>query len=415
MQYMKRILLAIICWSGMALAQESPAANVSAEIKMIASIDRFILSERNNFHAYEQMLEEMAHAADSVRYIRYPSNGFVQAFRKFTHDHAEEYTQLRSARFSQYAPPPPALLRLGWDSAGVTKDVAQIAGHFDMLAPAFMRTFEPFTLAQVLVGMMTSSAYEENHDAQKPHFVTRDAYGTRIYTQRQSPGVWQVWAADRRMAITFRVHVATGILEPLARTRIGDSAYESIAWPQSPVKYWTEAEALHAEISAVLWKSYRPEDVQDTQTSAGRDYRNSRLWQFRTMHSSRYQSAIRQQLSLLETPRELPAGFRERTRPGTDLLAYSDSILNTAVNVTPAQWGTTLEAAAFPLLDMNKGVMKLVMRNGYFPVHRYARRLNDAEWAVMIIQETTAIAFTWNIASGKVRDARYWVMEGIAD
>ena len=60
----------------------------------------------------------------------------------------------------------------------------------------------------------------------------------------------------------------------------------------------------------------------------------------------------------------------------------------------------------------NKNVVKVVVRNSYFPAHRYARKISEAEWEVMIVQEMSAMTFTWNIDSGMARDVRYWMKEG---
>ncbi len=61
--------------------------------------------------------------------------------------------------------------------------------------------------------------------------------------------------------------------------------------------------------------------------------------------------------------------------------------------------------------DMHKNVLKVILRNAYFPVQQYARQLNEGEWDVMIVQEVSAMRFTWNIATGMVSDARYYLKE----
>ncbi len=193
---------------------------------------------------------------------------------------------------------------------------------------------------------MTMSAYEGHSSGMKSHYMARDRYGMRLYTRRITPSRWQVWAADRSMAITFIFHSNTGIVQPIARTTIGDPAYARIKWPPSPVHFYEKSDELASLVFTELWESYRPADTLET--AGFRERRRAIFHNFRTKHAIQYQAAIRQQLVRLEPPPAMPAGYRERTKSEDNMLAYSDSVMNAAVNLTPAQWASSLEAAAFP-------------------------------------------------------------------
>ncbi|WP_126247414.1 hypothetical protein [Chitinophaga rhizosphaerae] len=81
------------------------------EKSVIATIDRFIGSQRENY-AYENMPEKVADAPDSVRFQPYRNDAFV------------------------------------------------IARNYDLLTPAFFRVFDPHALAQIVFGFMTMSAHD---------------------------------------------------------------------------------------------------------------------------------------------------------------------------------------------------------------------------------------------------------------
>ncbi|WP_423737539.1 hypothetical protein [Chitinophaga caseinilytica] len=404
---MKRLLWAVMLLPCMAFAQNVPAFQ---EKSVIATIDRFIESQRENYYAYENMLEKVAAAPDSVRFQQYRNDAFVVALRNFFGDHAEEYTQLRYVRFAMYAPPPQGLLRIKWDSAGVRKDIAEMEGNFDLLTPAFFRVFDPHALAQIVFGFMTMSAYDENPSGRKSHLAARAWYGMRIYTKRMTPAVWQVWAADRMMAFTFQFDLATGMVQPIARTRLRDPAYAKITWTPTPAHFSESADHLLADAFTEIWNSYRP--GASIESRADLEKKQTMLRNFRTANAQRYRAAIQQQLGRLEAPPAMPAAFRERTKPGDALLQYADSVLHSAINVFPAQWAPAIDAAAFPFFEMNRNLLKVVVRNGYFPAHQYARKINDLEWEVMVVQEMSATVFTWNIGSGMVSHVRYWVKDG---
>ncbi|MGE7778265.1 hypothetical protein ACQKLP_26350 [Chitinophaga sp. NPDC101104] len=404
---MKRLLWVVVLLPCIAFAQNAPAFQ---EKSVIAAIDRFIGSQRENYYAYENMLEEVADAPDSVRFQQYRNDAFVIALRKFFGDHAGEYMQLRRVRFAMYAPPPQGLLRIKWDSAGVRKDVAEMDGNFDLLTPAFFRVFDPHVLSQIVSGFMLMSAYDENPSARKSHLAARAWYGTRIYTKRITPAVWQVWAADRMMAFTFKFDLATGIVQPIARTRPGDPAYGKITWAPTPVHFREEADHILADAFTEIWNSYRP--GASIESRADLEKKQTMLRNFRTANAQRYRAAILQQLDRLEAPPAMPAAFRERTKPGDALLQYADSVVNAAINVFPAQWASAIDAAAFPFFELNRGLLKVVVRNSYFPTHQYARKINALEWEVMVVQEMSATVFTWNTGSGMVGNIRYWMKEG---
>lgn len=73
--------------------------------------------------------------------------------------------------------------------------------------------------------------------------------------------------------------------------------------------------------------------------------------------------------------------------------------------------GHHARSCAFPYLDMNKNALMIVVRNAYFATHRYARKLSATEWGVLIVQDMSAMRFTWNVETGNVRDVRYWLKE----
>ncbi len=122
---MKGIWLMMSLLPALSFAQNAPAYR---ESEVIAALDRFIVSQRENYHAYEDMLEEVSQEPDSVRFDTYRNDAFVKALRQFYIDNADAYSQLRYGRFVMYAAPPPALLRLNWDNAGVQRDVAELEG-----------------------------------------------------------------------------------------------------------------------------------------------------------------------------------------------------------------------------------------------------------------------------------------------
>jgi hypothetical protein len=411
---MKRFIYLVFMWTMVTcLAHAQIAKDATEEKELQKDIDAFTSA---NAAKWEELERTMTHLSDSAivqRAERFANNPFIKAFNTFTQQNADRYAAVRSAKFAQYGPPPPALLTLSWDTTSL-RSPRKVIGHIELFSVIFLRSFDPSMIAQVANSLFTVEILSEKpfSDRLMNYYHTRDLFGMRTYVKRLNNDIWQVWSADRSFAVSFRFDVRTGIVSAASRTKIDDPAYAKIQWPHSIVKPATEAIKLSDDIIQQMWGNYPEGGYDEDNYNLYAALRRGKLDSFLNNNRERYKSARAYQLRSLKPPPALHANFKELTTEEDGLLQYADSTYNAAVFLYPEQWATIIRMSAVSYLQLDaKDYAKRVQRIAIFGASSYARQLNDNEWEVWNISALDATCHIWNIRSGYTRNVRYWIRQ----
>ncbi|PWV56322.1 hypothetical protein [Chitinophaga sp. S165] len=378
--------------------------------QLVKSIDSFTKKNFYKWLEFEEMTASHIDNGAATKFDSFRNNSFVKAFTTFTEQQATHYAAVRSSKFAQYAAPPPALLALKWDTTGQQSPGSTIS-HMDLFAVAFIRTFDPSTIAQITNSLVTADMFtDSSRDKMFAYYSKRDLFGIRIYARPIDNNNWQVWAADHFMALSFRFDAANGIVSAVSHTYMDDPAYAKIQWPPSVAKPANETERLRQDILTEIWNSYPANAVEGNSYYAYRDIRNEQVTKFHNRQLARYKPAREEQLRLLDAPPAELTNYKELTAPEDNLLQHSDSTYNAATLLYAEQWMQTLAIAAVSYFQIDTKIFaKRVQRNAISGSKTYARRLNDNEWEIMTISARDASSCIWNIKTGYARNGRYWV------
>jgi hypothetical protein len=387
--------------------------DVAEEKPLIKAIDQFTNANGEQWNDFEKMMTSSSILVLAQRLEEFNNNPFIKAFNTFTQENTNRYAAVRAAKFAQYATPPPALLALNWDTTGQSSPVSYIS-HINLFSVVFIRTFDPSMIAQITNSFVASELLTglTSEYRSRDYYRARDLFGTRVYTRLLTGNIWQVWAADRSLAISFQFDAGKGIVSAVSHTALHDPALVKIQWTHSIAKPANETARLMDDIFYQIWSSY-PANGYDGDSYD--DYQQSRkelATNFLQSQNGRYETAREEQLRTLDQPPAQLTNFKELTTAEDDLLHNSDSTYNAATVLFPQQWGTIIGISAVTYFQMDtKAYAKRVQRNAIFGSNTYARRLNDNEWEVWTISAEDASSCIWNIRSGYAKKARYWVLE----
>lgn len=411
---MKRLIYLAFIWSmTTCVAHAQISKDATAEKELLKSIDTFTSANAGKWEDLEKTMNGLSDSAIIQRAERFGSNPFIKAFNIFAQQNADKYAAVRVAKFVQYGPPPPALLALKWDTTSL-RSRRTVIGHIDLFSVIFLRAFDPSMIAQIANSLFTVQILSEApfRDKIMDYYHKRDLFGMRTYVRPITGDIWQVWSADRSFAVAFRFDVKTGVVSAASRTKIDDPAYAKIQWPRSIVKPATEAIRLSDDIVQQMWENYPEAGYNEENYRQHAHLRREKLAGFLDNNRERYKSAREHTLRSLEQPPALLTSFKELTTEDDDILQYSDSTYNATVFLYPEQWATIIRMSAVSYLQLNaKDYSKRVQRSAIFGSSSYARQLNDHEWEVWNISTLDAACYIWDIGSGHVRKARYWVRQ----
>ncbi|PSL34449.1 hypothetical protein [Chitinophaga ginsengisoli] len=384
------------------------------EKELLNAVDRFTNANKQNWNDLEKLMNSLPDDEIAQRTEKFRNAVFIKSFNVFNQANGDKYAAVRTAKFAQYAPPPPALLALDWDTSSL-RAPNSLTGNIDLFSVILLRTFDPTLTAQIANSMFAITIFSDStlQPMALRYYRVKGMYGMQLYTRHLSGDYWQVWAADHILAVSFRYDVRRGIISAPSRTKLDDPAYARIQWPHSIEKPANETVRLMDDLLQSIWDSY-PATGYDNEDHyfRYRQLQTAKLAAFLSSNRGRYRIAIEQELRSLEQPPATLTGFKELTTAEDDIVPYRDSAYNAATFLYPRQWATAIQMAALSYLQLDpKDYGRRVQHNAIFGLNSYARRLNDDEWEVWNIGALDACSYIWDLRSGHVNKARYWVRE----
>ncbi|MCF6405510.1 hypothetical protein L3C95_21580 [Chitinophaga filiformis] len=411
---MRKIVCLTVIWTMITGMVYSQTTKATEEKELLKSIDLFTNTNRQSWYELEKMMSSLPDSEIVQRTEKFRNAAFIKAFNSFSQSNGDKYAAVRSAKFVQHAPPPPALLALDWDTTSL-RDPRSLTSNIDLFAVVLLRTFDPTMTAQIANSMFTVAMFSDSTLQQHAlrYYRTKGLYGMQVYTQHLSGDSWQVWAADHLLAVSFRYDVRRGIITAASRTRLDDPAYLKIQWPHSIAKPANKTIHLMDDLLQSIWDSYPATGYTNEDSYyRNRQLQTVKLAAFLNNNRARYRTAREQELRSLEQPPASLPGFKELTGAEDDITPYRDSIYNAATILYPHQWASAIQMAALSYFELNgKDYARRVQHNAIFGVNSYARRLNDNEWEVWNVGALDASCYIWDLRSGHVSKVRYWLRE----
>ncbi len=311
---------------------------------------------------------------------------FVKAFEQFRKVNGKEYATIRRAYYAQYAPPPAALVQLRWETGG------DWGSSPDLMSIAFMRSYDPGFPSQMVyymaiprIASMTAAPIEEVESFYK----AKAGYGTLTYTKPVSDSVYQVWSVNRIFAVTYRINLYTGTLSHIQFNLPKDPAYAKIQWTTSLLKPIDGITGLQGDINQAVWN----------RTTTVNDFYNRNIDRFKQVREERLRPDIKDYTPAKTGYKELPDA------PGR---IKQDSLTRTYMY--PQQWEVAIQSAG--ILGDNAPLMAKRMRlNSYFGTARYVKQIDKDNWEVWVVHDTDRIYYVWNIYTGRIEKARFWLKQ----
>lgn len=409
----KTIYLTLILGTMAAAACSQSTNDAAAEKELSKAINVFTAANMGKWDDFEKRMNNLQDSAIEQRTDGLRNDPFIKAFNTFTQQNGNRYAAVRSAKFAQFGPPPPALLALKWDTLN-TQSPGSMISYLELFSIGFMRTFDPSLIAQLTNAFLTTELFPDMSSREKilHYYRTRDLFGSLVYTRPVAGDIWQIWAADRSLAVSFRFDVRKGIASAVSHTKMNDPAYAQIQWPHSIVKPADETTRLMDNLTWQIWNSYPGPSFDSERYNEYKQLRNRELVKYFENNRAKYRPVREQQLRLLEQPPARLTGFKELTTAEDDILVYTDSSYYASTVLYPQQWGTVIATAATSYFEVSTAEFsRRLQRNGIFGSTSYARQLNDNEWEVWIVNTMDAASCIWDLRSGYIRKARYWIKE----
>jgi len=392
----------------------SQAVKTTEEKELLKKIDVFTNTNRQGWYDLETLMNSLPDSEIVQRTEKFRNAPFIKAFNSFAQANGDQYAAVRMSKFAQYAPPPAALLALDWDTTSL-RNAGSLTGNIDLFSVALLRTFDPAMTAQIANSMFAAAIFSDStlQEHALRYYRTKGLYGMQVYTQLLSGDLWQVWAADRTLAVSFRYDLRRGIISAPSRTKLDDPAYTKIIWSRSIVKPADETIQLMDDLLQSIWNSYPASGYgSDDLLYVHRQQQTEKLAAFLSSNRRRYKAAREQELRSLAPPPPALTGFRELTTTADDITPYRDSAYNAATLLYPHQWGSAIQMAALPYFEISaKDYARRVQYNAIFGVNSYARRLKENEWEVWVVGTLDACTYIWDLSSGHISKPRYWVRE----
>lgn len=394
------ILNCIIYYTGFA---QSPK---DAEKDLQQKIDLFMRSNKSALSSFEKAIETYPDSAGAKRNEFIRSSPFIKSLQTFFQQQEGNYANVRSHKFSQFLPPPVALLELHWDSVSLHELIVS-----DLFTIVFVRAVDPGVIEQILHGLMIGELSSQlSQQELVGYYRTRSLFGDRIYTKHLSGDEWQVWSADRMLAVTFRINVRNGRISGIARTDARDTGYQQIQLPSSLAHATDNMVKLQEEIRQINWDSYPDKDFDPTYYSSYLQQRNESLYQFFEKNRTRYKTVREEQLRSLKPPPQLPQGFKDLVPTDLELINERDVNYISSTILSPSACETSIiTATSSQGLMERKDIAKSVQHMSIFGVSRYARKLSGEEWEITAVGPEEIITYHWDISSGRISNIHYWV------
>lgn len=307
----------------------------------------------------------------------------INALNDFFVKNGDLFAKVRKQRFAQYAPPPAGLENMKWH--------AQEDTDLGMMSIVFLRSFEPNMPAQLVYNILIPTVAAANYltaEEVNNWYRQRTISGYMVYTKPLSDSTWQVWSADRTMAVTFVFNTRNGSLAKLQYTMPKDPAYAVIKWPKSMVKPMDEPAAISAEILQTMWEHQQP------------------VGAYLRQHEARMKKAREEQLRPDIRSFTAPAtGYKEIIN---DKGLGQDSL--TLTYIYPSNWDMMVQNIGV----WGDSAMQMARRNeinrliGYT---RYVKQLDGDNWEVYTAHDTDLVYYIWNTRTGKIDKPRLWIKE----
>lgn len=381
-------------------------SQTDAEKALTQKANTFITTQKAEWLLLEQAVTQMPdNTPDAKQKAFYQKQPFYQAYQTFLHENGAAYAAARKAQLLQYAPPPEGLQQLTWQQPEWYAGESEAVG-MDMIALAFLRSYNPVEITQLAWNLVTPSFFAATNtpltEAQNLYHL-RDLYGTRLYTKPLNDSVWQLWSADRSMAVTFRCDIRNAVITAVRYSLPGDPAFAAIVWPPSVIQPADSTTRLSAVLWEALWKNYPGSTYQPEAYAQNLMQRNQVLNSFTHEHLPEIMSIRKQLLQQLPATRPALSGYKPHPLETAQLLQHADTALYAACFMQPQHWAAVIAASAAYLHEADpKTIAMLIQRNAIFPTTCYAKQINNEEWEVLVNRETDAISYTWNINTGHI-------------
>lgn len=403
---MQKAVYLLLLWS---MISPRAFSQNKEEQELIQKADNFITANKDQWNDLNKQMDAQSDTATQGRALSFRIHPFYKAFKTFIEKNAALYATARTARLSQYAPPPPALTALSWHKAS---SLSGDNGSLDLLSVTFIRSFEPsvpvYLVYGILMPAITASTYATIEEVQN-YYRKRDLFGTRIYAMPSAGDDWQIWAADRSFALTFHFNAGNGILSDIQYSLPNDPSYASISWTDHVIKQSDEATRLSADMVQVIWNIYPGKSYDPLNYTAYTEQRNEALQHFYQQNHQRFITVRENYLKALDKPLADLPGYRELTKPGDQIMQHADTTYPASTYLYPSQWEIAIKIAAGQYFELSTAdIAKRVQYDALYGSRHYAKQSEAHEWEVWTISNTSAVCYVWNTDTGHIRGVRYW-------
>lgn len=380
------------------------------EKALMHKADAFITAHRADWDSMEVVIDKLTdNASGRKQRSIIEKQPFFIAYKKFLAENKAALIAARTVRLKQYAAPPQPLFQLNWQTPSSWSDEEN---NTDLLAISWLRNFDPAFPAYMAYSIITPSLHAQTNtsiEEARNLYKIRDLYSIRLYTRQVTDTVWQVWAADRCIAVTFRFNVYNGAVSAIQYALPPAAAWAVIQWPPSSIAPADSAQQLTTGLSDIKWQSYSGVCSAEA-ASRHLPQRNQSLLQYYRQHQQQFIRMRTSQLQQLKQEAPALTGYQERPPEQGGPLAYVDTTFYAMAFIRPDNWASVISASSAYLLSEDaRTIAKLIQRNHLFPSSGYARRLNEQEWEVWTVNESDAVFYIWNIYSGAIHTIHYYV------
>ncbi|UYQ91777.1 hypothetical protein MKQ68_16945 [Chitinophaga horti] len=378
------------------------------EKELTAKVDQFMEDHRKEWDAFENIIADVpgdsaSAAANADRFRQQP---FYKSYQAFLKDNNGLYTKIRTARLEQYAPSPAALKSVKWHTPGwLEKDKAT----FDVISLSFLRSWEPFGPGQTIFNMILPGLAAENYYTAEEingYYRAREIFAFQVYAEPAGEGKYQVWLADRTMAITFLLQLSDYTVRDIRYTQPKDPAYANIQWTASVVKPLDETSKMAGEMRQLMWENYKSFDP--AQYAMYETQRNITLQAYYNKHQEQFKRIRETQLEQAKQGSPSFVGYSEKTK--ADEVVNAQGGYGGQAFLQPGDWMNVVYNTTGAFFDEDPAKIGLrLARNAMFKTVTYAKKLEDDRWEVHIVSDTDIVGYIWDLDTGNISSPRYWL------
>lgn len=384
-------------------------SKTGAEAALNKQVDAFTEKHRSDWNGLEETMMNMEQDSNpAVNAERFRQQAFYKSYQTFLKENNKQYVAVREARLKQYAPPPPALKSMTWHTPTWLEPEN---ATFDIIGISFMRAWEPYAPAQLVSNIILpglASANASTAEEINAYYRVRELFGFQLYAEPAKDGKWQIWYADHNMAVTFLLNPADYNVSDVRYTEPKDPAFAAIAWSNSLVKPVDESSRLIGEMRQTLWENYKGYD--DTQYQLYQTQRDVSLNGYFNSNEAKIKSIRLAELKRAEKGQPPLTGYKEKPRPQDDLLSDVESGYGAHAFLYPQEWVSAVQSMTGAFYDEDAQHIGLrLTRNAIFKSVTYAKDLGNDQWEVYVLNDTDALAYVWDLKTGKISAPRYWL------